>query len=174
MNVYFLLLFFHRLSEQNSKTPLKALGIAAFGPIDLNKRSKTYGFVTTTPKPGWRQTDLVGFFAKRFPEIPIGFDTDVNAAALSEYRFAFSFHYSFFHAISLLSQLCMLYILFFFLKNDIFSNKIDISIILLPLFFSLYYSCYCYKRHIFISHHMFIPNQISINAPIYILIILYR
>ena len=60
-----------------------ALGIASFGPVDLNPTSPLWGHITQTPKPGWSQCDLVGFFARRWA-IPIGFDTDVNAAALAE------------------------------------------------------------------------------------------
>lgn len=65
--------------------PLAALGVASFGPIDLDRRSPTYGFITTTPKPGWAHTDLVGPL-KRALGVPIAFDTDVNAAALAEQR----------------------------------------------------------------------------------------
>lgn len=62
-----------------------ALGIGSFGPVDLNPGSPTYGFVTTTPKPGWANTDLVGALQQAL-NIPVGFDTDVNAAALGEWR----------------------------------------------------------------------------------------
>jgi len=70
--------------EQNSKNKLKAIGIGSFGPIDLDKNSNTYGFITSTPKPNWANTDFVGAIKKEF-DIPIGFDTDVNAAALGEH-----------------------------------------------------------------------------------------
>jgi len=65
--------------------PLAALGVGSFGPVDPNPASPTFGFVTTTPKPGWANTDLVGALRQVFP-IPVGFDTDVNAAALGEHR----------------------------------------------------------------------------------------
>jgi fructokinase len=75
------------LTEQQGKRgSLHALGIGSFGPLELHERSPSYGHITSTPKPGWRDTDIVGVFRKRFPDIPIGFDTDVNAAALGEYR----------------------------------------------------------------------------------------
>ncbi len=64
---------------------LTAIGIAAFGPLDLNPESTTYGHITTTPKPGWADTDLVGPFRHEF-NVPIGFDTDVNGAALGEWQ----------------------------------------------------------------------------------------
>jgi fructokinase len=59
---------------------LKAIGIASFGPVDL-----VNGFITSTPKPGWQNTDVVCPFRSAFPGIPIGFDTDTNGAALGEY-----------------------------------------------------------------------------------------
>lgn len=62
---------------------LSAIGIGAFGPIDLNRASPTYGYITTTPKEGWAKTDMVGAFTKAL-NVPVGFDTDVNAAALGE------------------------------------------------------------------------------------------
>ena len=70
--------------EQNSKEPISALGIGSFGPIDLNKNSQTYGFITSTPKPKWENFDFVGAIKDSF-NIPVGFDTDVNAAALGEF-----------------------------------------------------------------------------------------
>jgi len=62
---------------------IQAMGIASFGPIDLRKDSPTYGNITTTPKPGWAYTDLVTPIRDGFG-IPVGFDTDVNGAALGE------------------------------------------------------------------------------------------
>lgn len=64
---------------------LAALGIGAFGPVDLNPASKTYGYITTTPKPNWANTDLAGTLGRELG-LPVGFDTDVNAAALGEGR----------------------------------------------------------------------------------------
>jgi fructokinase len=65
---------------------LSALGVASFGPVDLDERSPTYGYIAKTPKRGWANTDIVGPLRKAFPRIPIGFDTDVNGAALGEWR----------------------------------------------------------------------------------------
>ncbi|WP_127579504.1 ROK family protein [Paenibacillus koleovorans] len=62
---------------------IDAIGIGSFGPIDLNPASPTYGYVTTTPKPGWAQCDVLGKL-KRSIHVPIGWDNDVNAAALGE------------------------------------------------------------------------------------------
>lgn len=66
-----------------SDKQIEALGIGCFGPVDLNRSSATYGFITSTPKPGWRNTDVVGRFQKAL-SIPVGFDTDVNGAILGE------------------------------------------------------------------------------------------
>jgi len=62
---------------------LKAVGIGSFGPIDINRDSKTYGSITSTPKLAWRDYPLVQAIKDVFP-VPIGFNTDVNAAALGE------------------------------------------------------------------------------------------
>jgi len=64
---------------------LAALGVASFGPVDLDLKSPTWGYITTTPKPGWRNADLVGPLRREL-NVPVGFDTDVNGAALGEYR----------------------------------------------------------------------------------------
>jgi fructokinase len=66
-----------------------AIGIASFGPVGLDHRRPDYGHITTTPKPGWAHTDVRGHFAARF-DLPIGFDTDVNGAALAEGRWGAS------------------------------------------------------------------------------------
>jgi fructokinase len=65
--------------------PLAAIGIGSFGPVDLDPNSATFGQITTTPKPGWAHTDLVTPF-QQVLNLPIGFDTDVNGAALAEGR----------------------------------------------------------------------------------------
>jgi fructokinase len=70
--------------RQTRYGPLAALGVASFGPVDLNKASPDYGQITTTPKRGWQQADILGPLRKAFPGLPAGFDTDVNGAALGE------------------------------------------------------------------------------------------
>lgn len=62
---------------------LAAVGIGSFGPLDLNPDSPTYGYITTTPKAGWYQTNLYGEIQQRL-QVPLAFDTDVNAAAVGE------------------------------------------------------------------------------------------
>ena len=70
---------------QHAHGPVQALGIASFGPIDLAPNSATFGYITSTVKPGWSHTDLVGQLS--FGRAPrIGFNTDVNGAALAERR----------------------------------------------------------------------------------------
>ena len=71
--------------QQQQKEPLMAIGIASFGPVDLNPDSATFGYITGTPKPGWAHTDFAGTI-RRALGVPVGFDTDVNAAALGEHR----------------------------------------------------------------------------------------
>ena len=73
------------LTRHHRETPLDAIGIGSFGPIDLRAGSPTYGYITSTPKQGWRNVDLVGPIADEL-KCPVTFDTDVNAAALGEYR----------------------------------------------------------------------------------------
>jgi fructokinase len=64
--------------------PVDALGIGSFGPIDARAGSPTWGYVTTTPKPGWANTDVARELGRRL-EVAVAFDTDVNAAAFGEY-----------------------------------------------------------------------------------------
>lgn len=71
--------------EVSSGGPLTALGIASFGPLELRPSHPRYGFITTSPKPGWSGVDVVGPL-QRALGVPVGFDTDVNAAALGEGR----------------------------------------------------------------------------------------
>jgi len=71
--------------QQQLAAPVAALGIGSFGPVSLDPHSPDYGSITTTPKAGWAHTDLVGIIGRALG-IPVGFDTDVNAAALGEWR----------------------------------------------------------------------------------------
>jgi len=64
---------------------IEAIGIGCFGPIDLDENSKTYGYITSTPKPDWSNYNILGELKKHF-DIPISFDTDVNGAALGEIK----------------------------------------------------------------------------------------
>ncbi len=71
--------------EQKEKYHLSAIGVSCFGPLDLDKKSPTYGYITTTPKVGWGFTEVVGVLEREL-DLPVGFDTDVNGAALAEYK----------------------------------------------------------------------------------------
>ncbi len=64
---------------------LEAVGIATFGPVDLDPASSTFGYVTNTPKTEWQNVDFMGTFKKGLG-LPVGLDTDVNGAALGENR----------------------------------------------------------------------------------------
>ena len=75
--------FFQEQSTTLGK--LSSLGIACFGPLDPNPSSPTFGQILPTPKPGWTGTNVVGQLQAALG-IPIGFDTDVNGAALGEAR----------------------------------------------------------------------------------------
>ena len=65
--------------------PVRALGIASFGPVDLRVNSPTFGYITSTSKQGWVHTDVARRLGKRLG-VHVGFDTDVNGAALAEGR----------------------------------------------------------------------------------------
>jgi fructokinase len=70
---------------QAARTPLAAIGVACFGPLDLDPASPSLGSITTTPKVGWRDVDVVGPL-RRGLHVPVVIDTDVNGAALAEHR----------------------------------------------------------------------------------------
>ncbi|WP_386694044.1 fructokinase ScrK [Lonepinella sp. MS14435] len=70
--------FFQRYADR-----LQGIGIGSFGPIDIDKNSPTYGYITTTPKPNWANVDLVGTI-KKSVNVPFYFTTDVNSSAFGE------------------------------------------------------------------------------------------
>lgn len=76
--------FFARASQRYG--PIAALGIGSFGPLSLKPTASDYGFITSTPKAGWQNADLLGHF-RRALAVPIVLDTDVNAAAVGEFLF---------------------------------------------------------------------------------------
>lgn len=71
--------------RERSDGKLQAVGIGSFGPVDLSPSSPTFGHITSTPKVAWQNFNFVGTVRSAF-DVPIGFDTDVNAAALGEGR----------------------------------------------------------------------------------------
>jgi fructokinase len=68
---------------------LSAIGIASFGPAELDRTATNWGYITGTTKPGWSNTDFAARVG-RVMDLPVGFDTDVNGAALSESRWGAS------------------------------------------------------------------------------------
>lgn len=65
---------------------LASIGIGSFGPIDINESSDKYGYILSTPKIPWKNFNFLGAMKERY-SIPIGWTTDVNAAALGESKF---------------------------------------------------------------------------------------
>ena len=70
---------------QGEIAPLTAIGIGSFGPLDADPGSARFGHITSTPKPGWADTDLAGAIGRALG-LPVAFDTDVNASAVGEHR----------------------------------------------------------------------------------------
>jgi fructokinase len=73
------------LRQWREDSGFEAVGIASFGPVELDPRSSAYGFITSTTKAGWRDTEVLRRLTGRLG-VPVAFDTDVNAAALAELR----------------------------------------------------------------------------------------
>lgn len=72
-------------AHSKPQAPIVSMGIGCFGPLVLSPESPSYGHITNTPKPGWQDTDVLSYLRKHF-DCPITLDTDVNGAALAEYR----------------------------------------------------------------------------------------
>ncbi len=70
---------------KDANVTIDGLGIGSFGPVDLHDESPNYGHITSTPKPGWANFDLVGTIRNAL-DVPVRFDTDVNGAILGEAR----------------------------------------------------------------------------------------
>ena len=73
------------LSCQSDIRCISSIGIGCFGPAQINRLSTRYGYIETTPKQGWSNINVLGFF-KKFFHAPLAFDTDVNVAARSEFE----------------------------------------------------------------------------------------
>lgn len=74
---------FFEQQNQSLPSPIVSMGVACFGPIDPEPSSPTYGYITSTPKPGWLNTPITKPLSEAL-HIPVAIDTDVNAAALGE------------------------------------------------------------------------------------------
>ncbi|WP_066658158.1 MULTISPECIES: ROK family protein [unclassified Sphingomonas] len=68
-----------------TRAPLAGLGIASFGPIQLDPRDPQFGHILATPKPGWTGAPVAALLSGGLA-CPMAIDTDVNGAALAEYR----------------------------------------------------------------------------------------
>jgi fructokinase len=77
--------------QQAQELTLSAIGVASFGPVNLDSTSPTFGYITTTPKPGWANADVVGRLKAELG-LPVAFDTDVNGAAFGEHRWGAGQH----------------------------------------------------------------------------------
>lgn len=71
-------------TTQREQFPFNDLGLACFGPLDLNPGSATWGYITATPKPHWSNTPVCGYLSDAL-NCKVAIDTDVNAAALAEH-----------------------------------------------------------------------------------------
>lgn len=72
-----------RIIDYFKDKEIEALGVAAFGPVDVKPGSETYGYILDTPKLAWRHKDLLGGLKKAL-HVPMGLDTDVNGSCLGE------------------------------------------------------------------------------------------
>jgi fructokinase len=73
------------IADWNQQFGIEALGIASFGPADVDPDSAKFGRILSTPKPGWSGCDVAGELWRGL-DAPMAFDTDVNGAALAEMR----------------------------------------------------------------------------------------
>jgi fructokinase len=74
------------LKEMQKRYEISAIGVGTFGPLYLDKKSPYYGYIHAEQKHGWGNVNLLGIMGEAFPNIPIGYDTDVNTAAIGEGR----------------------------------------------------------------------------------------
>ena len=68
---------------------LRGIGLGSFGPVDIDPDSPTYGFITTTPKPHWANTDILSMLREQI-SVPIVMDMDVATAAMGEFKWGAS------------------------------------------------------------------------------------
>ncbi len=68
---------------------LHAIGLGSFGPVDVDPASRTYGFITSTPKPHWGNTNILGMLSEKL-NLPLAIDMDVAVAGLGEAKWGAS------------------------------------------------------------------------------------
>lgn len=61
-----------------------AMGVAAFGPIQINEKADNWGDMLPTPKPNWSGFSITKPLLAAFPDMKLTVETDVNAACLAE------------------------------------------------------------------------------------------
>ena len=79
------IIVFFQESEKKVDQDIESIGLASFGPVDLDQNSKTYGYITSTPKPGWAFTSLLKEIQNALQK-PMFFDTDTNGAVIGEHK----------------------------------------------------------------------------------------
>lgn len=70
-------------------TKLSGIGMGSFGPLDVDPASPKYGYITTTPKPHWGNTNILGMIREKLG-LPIAMDMDVAIAGLGEAKWGAS------------------------------------------------------------------------------------
>lgn len=75
--------FFQQMERQHGR--IAALGLACFGPLQLRANAPDYGYLQSTPKPGWSAANVAGPLRDAL-RVPVVLDTDVGAAATAEWR----------------------------------------------------------------------------------------
>src|SRR3546814_4556879 len=100
------------LLEWHAERPVNAVGIASFGPVNLDPGSSHFGHILTTPKPGWSGADILGS-VQGVLTCPVAIDTDGNGAALAEYRWGVGQDRSEEHTSELQSLMLISYAVFF-------------------------------------------------------------
>jgi fructokinase len=71
------------------KAQITSIGLGSFGPVDIDPDSPNFGYITTTPKPGWANTDILGILQREL-NVPMVMDMDVAAAAMGEFKWGAS------------------------------------------------------------------------------------
>ena len=73
----------HIILDEIGRDTVDAIGIASFGPLNVDVESSDYGRIGPTPKPLWEGFNLRSHLQRRF-DCPVMSESDVNGAALAE------------------------------------------------------------------------------------------